>query len=194
MEQKIISMEKVAVNDFVRRQIKGSGKTYSESLSFEKIAIDAELQMIKGHFKEGYRDGVRIVIGSETLLNKFVCPFVKIDSSTELKSKSVSRQKGEESYIQIRAKSGIPVEAGRIEYILYRHDVLAENNEQSSNEAWELISIHAIPKGIKKLPIGPVTMMRNQLELKGGTKAEYTSDEWADSVRFWQQYAALEDN
>ena len=194
MEQKIISMEKVAVNDFVRRQIKGSGKTYSKSLSFEEIAIDAELQMIKGHFKEGYRDGVRIVIGSETLLNKFVCPFVKIDSSTELKSKSVSRQKGEESYIQIRAKSGIPVEAGRIEYILYRHDVLVENNEQSSNEAWELISIHAIPKGIKKLPIGPVTMMRNQLELKGGTKAEYTSDEWADSVRFWQQYAALEDN
>ena len=194
MEQKIISMEKVAVNDFVRRQIKGSGKTYSKSLSFEEIAIDAELQMIKGHFKEGYRDGVRIVIGSETLLNKFVCPFVKIDSSTELKSKSVSRQKGEESYIQIRAKSGIPVEAGRIEYILYRHDVLAENNEQSSNEAWELISIHAIPKGIKKLPIGPVTMMRNQLELKGGTKAEYTSDEWADSVRFWQQYAALDDN
>ena len=194
MEQKIISMEKVAVNDFVRRQIKGSGKTYSESLSFEKIAIDAESQMIKGHFKEGYRDGVRIVIGSETLLNKFVCPFVKIDSSTELKSKVVSRQKDEESYIQIRAKAGIPVEAGRIEYILYRHDVLAENNEQSSNEAWELISIHAIPKGIKKLPIGPVTMMRNQLELKGGTKAEYTSDEWADSVRFWQQYAALEDN
>ena len=194
MEQNIISMEKGAVNDFVRRQIKGSGKTYSESLSFEKIAIDAESQMIKGHFKEGYRDGVRIVIGSETLLNKFVCPFVKIDSSTELKSKVVFRQKGEESYIQIRAKAGIPVEAGRIEYILYRHDVLAENNEQSSNEAWELISIHAIPKGIKKLPIGPVTMMRNQLELKGGTKAEYTSDEWADSVRFWQQYAALDDN
>ena len=194
MEQKIISMEKVAVNDFVRRQIKGSGKTYSKCLSFEEIAIDAELQMIKGHFKEGYRDGVRIVIGSETLLNKFVCPFVKLDSSTELKSKVVSRQKGEESYIQIRAKAGIPVEAGRIEYILYRHDVLAENNEQSSNEAWELISIHAIPKGIKKLPIGPVTMMRNQLELKGGTKAEYTSDEWADSVRFWQQYAALDDN
>ena len=187
-------MEKVAVNDFVRRQIKGSGKTYSKSLSFEKIAIDAESQMINGHFKEGYRDGVRIVIGSETLLNKFVCPFVKIDSSTELKSKVVFRQKGEESYIQIRAKAGIPVEAGRIEYILYRHDVLAENNEQSSNEAWELISIHAIPKGIKKLPMGPVTMMRNQLELKGGTKAEYTSDEWAESVFFWQQYAALEDN
>ena len=45
MEQKFISMEKVAVNQFVKRQVKGSGKTYSESLSFETIAADAEKQM-----------------------------------------------------------------------------------------------------------------------------------------------------
>ena len=39
--------------------------------------------------------------------------------------------------------------------------------------------------------MGPVTMMRNQLDLNGGTKASYTNDEWAESVRFWQKYAAL---
>ena len=72
--------------------------------------------------------------------------------------------------------------------------VLAENNEQSTNEKWELISVHAIPKGIDKLPMGPVTMMRNQLELLGGTKAYYSSEEWAESVRFWQQFAALDDS
>ena len=49
---------------------------------------------------------------------------------------------------------------------------------------WELISINAIPKGLEKLPMGPVTMMRNQLNLIGGTKASYTKDEWAESVRF----------
>ena len=32
------------------------------------------------------------------------------------------------------------------------------------------------------MPIGPVTMMRNQLDLEGGTKAEYSSEEWAYSV------------
>jgi hypothetical protein len=42
------------------------------------------------------------------------------------------------------------------------------------------------------MPMGPVTMMRNQLELPGGTKANYSTDEWAHSVEFWQQYAALE--
>ena len=35
-------------------------------------------------------------------------------------------------------------------------------------------------------------MMRNQLELPGGTKAHYSSGEWAESVRFWQAFAGLE--
>ena len=33
-------MEKVAANEFVRRQVKGSGKTYSDSLSFKEITED----------------------------------------------------------------------------------------------------------------------------------------------------------
>ena len=35
-------------------------------------------------------------------------------------------------------------------------------------------------------------VLRNQLELPGGTAASYSSDEWARSVRFWQRYAAIE--
>ena len=187
-------MEKVAVNDFVRRQIKGSGKTYSDSLSFDAMAKDAEKQMGNGRYKEGYRDGVRIVTGSHSLTDQFICPFVKIDENTELVSRLVRRQPSEEPYIQTRAKSGTPLKAGRVEYILYRHNVLAENDEQSTDAEWELISIHAIPEGVDKLPMGPVTMMRNQLKLTGGTKAHYSSDEWAEAVRFWQKYAALDES
>ena len=44
------------------------------------------------------------------------------------------------------------------------------------------------------MPMGPVTMMRNQLELSGGTKGHYESKEWAKSVDFWQQYVVLETN
>ena len=185
-------MEKVAVNEFVRRQIKGSGKTYSSSLTFEEIAKDAENQMRKEKFREGYRDGVRIIKGSEKYIDQFYSPYVKIDSSTQLISRLVKRQDNEEPYIQTRAKSGKPLVAGSIEYILYHHDVLIENNENSTNDDWELISIHAIPKGIDIMPMGPVTMMRNQLVLEGGTKASYTSEEWAEAVRFWQKYASLD--
>ena len=81
-----------------------------------------------------------------------------------------------------------------MELVLYRHDVLKENNEQSTTEEWELISLNAIPEGIDKLPMGPITMMRNQMELLGGTKGQYTSEDWAESVEFWQNYAVLVPN
>jgi hypothetical protein len=64
-----MEMMKVAVNEFVRRQTKKTGKTYSDSLTFEEVAQDAEKQMANGHFKEGYRDGVRIVEGSAKLIH-----------------------------------------------------------------------------------------------------------------------------
>ena len=185
-------MEKVAVNEFVKRQVEGSGKTYSKTLSFEEIAVDAQDQMNNGDFLDGYRDGVRIVRGSHKYTNHFICPYVKIDENTELISNVVKRQAGEMPYIQTRAKNGNPLKAGCVEYILYRHDVLLENNEESSTADWELISIHAIPEGLKKMPMGSITMMRNQLKLPGGTKAKYSSEEWAESVKFWQQFAALE--
>ncbi len=185
-------MTVVAVNDFVRRQVKGSGKTYSPDLSFEEIAHHAEEQYGKGEYEMGYRDGVIIVNAASWLVHHFICPYVEIDEQTRLKAEITQRSPEEEPYIRIRALSGEPVPAQQVQLILYRHDVLAENDEFSSNAKWELISIHAIPKGIKTLPMGPVTMMRNQLELPGGTKARYSSEEWAQSVRFWQRYAALE--
>ena len=185
-------MQKVAVNEFVRRQIKGSGKTYSPDLSFEEIASHAAEQMGAGKFKEGYRDGVRIVSGSKEIPKKFICPFTKISENTKLKAEVVKRRTDEETYIQIRALNAEPIITGRVEFILYRHDVLAENNEQTTDAEWELISIHAIPEGVDKLPMGPVTMMRNQLELPGGTKAHYSSEQWAESINFWQRYAAVD--
>ena len=188
----ISSQKKVAVSEFVRRQIAGSGKTYSPLLSFEQIAAHASEQLDQGNFKQGYRDGVIIVNADPDYTQKFKCPFVKINKDTKLKAEFVCRRENEEPYIQVRVLNGNPLIVGKVEFILYRHDVLAENNEHSTDAEWELISIHALPEGIEKLPMGPVTMMRNQLELKGGTAASYSSEEWAQAVSFWQKFAALD--
>ena len=128
------------------------------------------------------------------MTSHFVCPYVKIDQGIKLKAESVRRQEGEEPYIQIRAAIGSPLPAGKVEFILYSHDVLAENNEHTTDAEWELISIQAVPEGVDQLPMGPVTMMRNQLQLIGGTKAFYESETWAESVKFWQEYAVLDEN
>ena len=182
---------KVGVNDFVRRQIQGSGKTYSYTLTFEEIAAQAEKRMLLGFYREGYRDGVRIIDVDPELSSQFFCPYVKVTNETILEATVVKRQEFEESYIQIRALNGTPLKPSSVELILYRHDVLLENNEYTTNAEWELISINAIPDGVDDLPMGPVTMMRNQLKFPGGTDAIYSSQEWAKSVYFSQKYAAI---
>ena len=182
----------VAVNDFVKRQSKDSGKTYAKTLTFEDIAYHAELQMGEGIFSEGYRDGVRVVHSDKSIVNDFVCPYVLINEDTELVSRVVRRSDLEEPYIQTRALNGERLQTGNVDLIIYRNDVLKENNENTTNSKWELISFNAIPKGVKSFPIGPVTMMRNQLRLIGGTKGNYSSEKWAQSVRFYQKYLPIQ--
>ena len=181
---------RVKVNSFVRRQVKSSGKTYS-TLSFEEIASYAEAQLEKGDFKAGYRDGVILVNVEEKLVKHFICPFTRLTDDSQLTATMIRRRPEEEPYIQIRALNGDALTTEGVDIVLYHHDVLAETNEQESTGGWELISFHAMPRGIKTMPMGPITMMRNQLQLKGGTKGEYSSDEWAESVNFWQKYVVL---
>ena len=182
----------VGINDFVRRQIKGSGKTYS-TLSYQEITEYAERQLNNANFEDGYRDGVIIIKVEKKLVNQFHCPFTKIVSNTKLKATITKRQPAEENYIQIRALNGDPIDVGSAQIILYRKDVLAETTDNCTDKDWELIAFHAIPKFVEKMPIGPVTMMRNQLELSGGTKAHYSSEQWAQSINFWQKYASIND-
>ena len=181
----------VGVNDFVKRQKINSGKTYS-FLSFEDIAKYAEKKLNKKDFTKGYRDGVVIIKVEDELVTKFTCPFVKINDNSILKAEVSRRREEEEPYIRIKAKNGTELKAGSVDIILYRSDVLKETNEQTTNSDWELISFHAVPLGIEHMPMGPVTMMRNQLQLTGGTKGSYSSCQWAESVKFWQEYAIKE--
>jgi len=183
---------KVQVNDFVKRQTKSSGKAYSQELSFDFFAKYAQKKLIKNEFIEGYRPEVRIVKLENKYVHKVFCPYVRITKETRLSAKVVKRREDEDFYIQIRAMNGNLVGSGSVDLILYRNDILLENNENTTNADWELVSINAFPKGVKSMPMGPITMMRNQLELNGGTKAEYSSDEWAKSVQFWQTYAPIE--
>ena len=182
---------KDAVNDFVLRQTKNSVKTYSYSLTFEQISKHAEERMLSGFYKDGYRNGIRIVEVDPKLNDQFFCPYVKVTNEIRLEANIVKRQDFEESYIQVRALNGAPLKAGAVELLLYRKDILLENKENTTDAEWELISINAIPEGVENLPMGYVTMMRNQLDLPGGTDAIYSSDEWAESVHFSQKYVAV---
>ena len=181
----------VGINEFVLRQVEGSGKTFLKNLSFQELAKYAEkvLNEYPKSIKPGYRDGVLLIECDYSMNKFFFSSMVSINEKTKLEAKVEKRREGEETYIQIRALNGKLLPTARADLILYRHDVLSENNEQSTDCDWELIAFHAVPDGLKDLPMGPVTMMRNQLELPGGTAANYSSEKWAESVNFWQKYA-----
>ena len=51
----------VKASTFVRRQVKGSGKTFSKIMSFDEISSIAESQLNNNNFTKGYRDGVIII-------------------------------------------------------------------------------------------------------------------------------------
>ena len=180
----------VGINSFVKRQIKGSGKTYS-TLSFELIRKHAEDRLNLNKYKQGYREGVVLVSVETKLLIYFICPIVKINSSTQFESTIKRRRQNEELYISTKATNGKPITITAVDLILYRNDVLKETDENDTNKHWELIAFQAIPEGVNEMPMGPITMMRNQLCLEGGTKAIYKTEEWANSVYFWQKYALL---
>ena len=185
-----LNKTEVGINSFVRRQTRTSGKTYS-TLSFNSIKNHAEDQLKKNIYKKGYRDGVILVPVDKKLLSNFISPIIKINAKTKLESLIKKRRNNEEHYISTKAINGKPIKIGGVDLILYRNDVLKETKENETDKYWELIAFQAIPKGIKKMPMGPVTMMRNQLCLSGGTKGMYSSDEWGKSVHFWQKYALL---
>ena len=112
--------------------------------------------------------------------------------NTKLKAEVTKRRDNEKHYIRMKALNGMELKTENVDLILYRNDVLKETNENSTELDWELISFYAIPKDIDKLPMGPITMMRNQLQLPGGTKGFYSSEEWAESVNFRQKYSIKE--
>lgn len=185
-------MMTVGLSEFVYRQKPNSGKTYS-SLDFPQIAKYAEEKLNKNDYVKGYRDGVVIIKIEDEMTKNFICPFVKINDHSILKAEVARRRPEEEHYIRIKSTNGTPLETGTVELILYRNDVLKESNEETTDSDWELISFHAIPKEVEEMPMGAVTMMRNQLQLPGGTKGHYESDKWAKSVQFWQKYAIKEE-
>ena len=66
-------IDSVSINDFVLRQTKDSGKTYTENLTFENITSHAQEQLANGLYTEGYRDGVILVQVSKELIHHFIC-------------------------------------------------------------------------------------------------------------------------
>ena len=115
-----------------------------------------------------------------------------------IKGKLVSRQAGEDPYIEISAWSGGPWNTSlseKVKYakvVLYSADTLLENSGTRSTSCdWEVVAILGGPWSNE--PMTPLTMARNYLQKDGGTFSPYTAEQFAESIYFWKDYIKADD-
>lgn len=179
----------LAINAFARgRHTPDKPFSHYEGTEAELLSLVTEA-MEEQDWEPGYRDGVALVnvppIG-------FRCGLVDLEDRNHttvptLTTVYAPRREGEAPYLQIRARTAEKAQAVAVHIVIYRHDVLAEENENSTDAEWEIISINARPT-LAPEPMGPVTMARNFLGMEGGTKGDFSAEEFAKSIMYHNRH------
>jgi hypothetical protein len=178
-------MATVKCSEFVKRQTKDSGYSHFEG-SWKELEEITEryLNGYAGLFvRPGYRDGVVLIDLPGWM---FKCAIVKIEKDMKLRANYAPRREGEAPFIRVCAKAK-KQKAVYAEVVLYRADVLAEDSDQSSGADWEIVAIKA-RMTFEEEPMDPYTMARNFLHMNGGTKGEFTAEQFAKSIVYWNNH------
>jgi hypothetical protein len=155
-------MPTVAVSRFVRRQTPES--RFGHFAGPWSRVVDLVIENFD-RARQGYRDGVILV---PVPPEGFFTSVVTLRDGDHLAGTYEPRMPGEEP-----RKSTVVVGRGKspavgCEIVLYRADVLAENDERSADAEWEIISVNANPvEG--PVPMDPGTLMANHFQISGGT-------------------------
>ena len=156
---------KVAVNSFVKRQTPESRFSHFDG-TWDELAKLTESCF--EHQVPGYRDGVILV---SVPPQGFYSSILEMNDSMDAAVIFESRMDGEDPVISIVADGADKSPAKRVEIVLYRHDVLAEDGDADTNAEWEIVSINVSPTD-EEVPMNPMTRARNILHLGGGTDAK----------------------
>ena len=180
-------MKKIACGEFVKRQTPESGFSHFNG-SWEELEFMVSYWFLERphlpYTKQGYRDGVII---QELPPDRFESAVVDLDEDSKLTANFAARRDGEAPFVRVSAKS-YKQKAKHASVVLYRRDVLAENNENETDADWEIVAIKARTSKEEE-PMDPYTMARNFLHLQGGTKGDFSAEDFAKSIVYWNNHA-----
>jgi hypothetical protein len=179
-----IMSKKVACGEFVKRQTKDSGYSHYDG-EWEELEslVENTLNFLPFYVKPGYRDGVCLV---DLPPGFFYSAIVELNEDSKLTANYAPRREGEAPFIRVSAKAK-KQPAKYASVVLYRHDVLEENNERETDAEWEIVAIKARVSEEEE-PMDPYTMARNFLHLKGGTQGDFTAEQFAKSIVYWNSH------
>lgn len=184
LEKKMLT---VCLNSFVGRQTADSRFSHFGGSEGDLIAlVEANLSRAT----PGYRDGVILVpVPSQN----FFSGVVEVTEGVPLRATFGARREGEAPFLDVVAVGGQKLPAAAVDIVLYRHDVLEQDEVTRDGEGnplatWEVISLNArATEGLE--PLTPMAMARNLLALPGGTKADYSPEEFARAIVYWSTRA-----
>jgi hypothetical protein len=173
----------VACGSFVKRQTKESGHSHFDGSWDQLEDWSAIMMQTESRVHSGYRDGVILV---DMNANDFFSAIVDLDEDSKLKANFAPRRLNEAPFIRVSAKAK-KQQAKYASVVLYRYDVLEENNERETDATWEIVAIKARVSDEEE-PMDPYTMARNFLHLEGGTKGDFTAEQFAKSIVYWNNH------
>lgn len=187
----------VMMNSFARdRHQPGTGFSFFDGEEAELVRLTS-LWFAMGLMTPGYKDGVVLVNVPADQVDRFVSGVCKLTENTPIVPIYAPRRDGEEPRKSIRAAHTVePLKAKSCQVVLYRNDVLAENDDNESDpalgECWEIVSVNASPlEG--DLPIPVNALIYNHLGMSGGTRTNMSDEAFVEALRhsmeFWKNHA-----
>ncbi len=171
----------VAMNSCAKRQTPESPFTHFEGTEEELIKM-VSLDVAVGNSTQGYREGVILVPMDDP--SRFFTGMVELREGDILVGKFEARQEGEapRRAIRVRREGQGKQPAKCVEIVLYRHDVLAEKDENETDAAWEIVSLNGYPTEVPA-PISPITLMHNHFGSDGGTDTNMSPEKFEAALR-----------
>ena len=182
---------KIGWSDFaVKRHVEGNGQSYFNISKEQIINLIEENwdKRIPGSGETNVDRKVLVPVSPEG----FLCPpRMPLQKGMPIIAEVITRQEGEDPFVEYYitvedAKKfgfkGTPAKSCNI--VCYSAEALQENGgERSTDCDWEIVAILATEDDVVE-PMPPLTMARNYLEKSGGTKTDYSAQEFAESIYF----------
>ncbi len=185
-------MPRIGASEFVRRQTANSPYNHFNG-SWDELIQLVEAQWPARQVSP-HNSGVMLVPIPLVELPRFFSSIVPVTPETPLKARFSPRVPGEAPFIQVEVPHGQKVQAQRAEVIAYSHETLAQDGDApAQREAdYYIVSINAYATDAVE-PMSPMTMARNLLGLKGGTRPQvpYSAEEFAQAIVYWSQHARI---
>jgi len=129
----------IKLNEFVKRQTKESEFSHFNG-TWDQLINKVIRNFEAGRITPGYRDGVILV---QVEPDDFFSAVVELEEGDKIEGEFKRRREGEEPRLSYRVTNKGKQQAKAVDVVLYRHDILAEDNDNSTEAEWEVISINA---------------------------------------------------